>query len=68
MRNSFAAGSGPRLVRTPSSRQRSARRRWMAAGGVIALALISGAIGRLTANQAPQRPVETGPFSYFPYQ
>ena len=40
----------------------------MAAGGVIALALISGAIGRLTANQAPQRPVETGPLSYLPYQ
>ncbi|WP_309088991.1 hypothetical protein [Phenylobacterium sp.] len=73
MRNSFASSPlstrrGVRLMKTPSYRQQVARRRWMVAGGMLALALVSGAVGMLTARPDPRGAVETGPFSYFPYQ
>ena len=70
MRSSFAADRGVQLTKTPSHRQQVARRRWVVAGGMLALAVISGAIGALTTRQADSKvaAVETGPFSYFPYQ
>ncbi|MGA0605641.1 hypothetical protein ACO2Q0_06535 [Phenylobacterium sp. VNQ135] len=74
MRSSFATRArvslgGLPLARTPNHRQQAARRRWMVAGGMLALALASGAIGALTTGRThPQGSVETGPFSYFPYQ
>lgn len=73
MRSSFAstppAGRrGAQLMKTPSHRQQVARRRWIVAGGMLALALVSGAVGMLTARPDPGGAVETGPFSYFPYQ
>ena len=73
MRSSFASSSpaprrGVRLMKTPSHRQQMAKRRWMVAGGMLALALVSGAVGVLTARPDPGGAVETGPFSYFPYQ
>lgn len=74
MRSSFATRSrvplgGVPLARTPSHRQQAARRRWIMAGGVVALALASGVIGAMTAGRSPPNgSVETGPFSYFPYQ
>jgi len=67
MRSSFADHRGVRLVRSPNARQQSARRRWMALAGMAALALVSAAIGLLTAGGVPEGPA-TGPFSYFPYQ
>jgi hypothetical protein len=70
MRSSFAPNRGVQLTKTPSHRQQMARRRWIAVGGMLALAVVSGAIGALTTRQTDPRGsvVETGPFSYFPYQ
>jgi hypothetical protein len=72
MRSSFAAREGARLLRTPSPRRQAARRRLAAVCGVLALALASGLIGSLTAQDPTRghvaRSPETGPFSYFPYQ
>ncbi|MCR5873539.1 hypothetical protein LRS10_04675 [Phenylobacterium sp. J426] len=69
MRSSFVVGSGAPLAKTPNLRRQAARRRWMVVGGMLTLALVSGAIGSLTAGrQVPNGSVETGPFSYFPYQ
>lgn len=75
MRSSFAppplaTRRGVQLMKTPNYRQQAARRRWIVLGGMLALALTSGAIGALTTagRPDPQGSVETGPFSYFPYQ
>lgn len=68
MRSTFAPSRGVQLTKTPTHRQQVARRRWMIAGGMLALALASGAIGVLTAQPDPKGSIETGPFSYFPYQ
>jgi hypothetical protein len=69
MRSSFIVGAGAPLAKTPSPRQQAAKRRWMVLGGVVALAVVSGAIGSLTAGRSDSHgSVETGPFSYFPYQ
>ena len=67
MRSSFAATTGLKLVRTPSVRQQTARRRLAVAGAVAAFAALSGAIGFLTAPHGSTEPgPRTGPFSYFP--
>lgn len=66
--DSFAHDRGVPLLKTPTRRQQAARRRWMVAGGMLALAVVSGGVGMLTAKPDPGGAVETGPFSYFPYQ
>jgi len=68
MRSSFASRVGLRLAKTPSHREQVARRRLTVIGAVLALALVSGLIGALTASgdaAVPTAP-QTGPFSYFP--
>jgi hypothetical protein len=70
-RSSFAARTGPILMRTPSYRQQALRRRLMVMCAVLGLALASGVLGSL-ATAPPARtaaatiPAATGPFSYFP--
>ena len=69
MRSQFASRSGWVLIKTPSARQQSARRRLAVICGVLALALASGVIGALTRPDATQPGhAHTGPFSYFPSQ
>jgi hypothetical protein len=75
MRGAFASRSSFALVKSPSSRQLTARRRALVVCGVLALALASGAVGVFshrqvdTADQAePLGKPHTGPFSYFPSQ
>jgi hypothetical protein len=65
MRHSFAPRGG--LIRSPSFREQAARRRAMAACGILALALASGVVGSIAGagREALGRP-HTGPFSYFP--
>jgi hypothetical protein len=65
MRSSFAVGAGLPLARTPSVRQQAARRRLVAVGAILGLALISGVFGAVTAPRGPDA-APTGPFSYFP--
>jgi hypothetical protein len=67
MRSGYAAGRGPMLMKTPSYRQQAGRRRLAVVGGIVVLALVSGAVGALVhpASNPESRPV-TGPFSYFP--
>ncbi len=67
MRSGFATRGGFILARTPTHRQQAARRRLLVACAVAALALVSGAIGALTA-PAPALTAKpaAGPFSYFP--
>lgn len=69
MRSQFASRSGLGLIKSPSVRQQSTRRRLAVICGVLALALASGLIGSLTRPDAlqPDR-THTGPFSYFPSQ
>lgn len=63
MRSSFAPARGLQLLKTPSHRQRVARRRMVVACAMLALALASGLVGTLSADR--QDPARTGPFSYF---
>ena len=67
MRSGYAAPRGPMLMKTPSYRQQAGRRRFAIAGGIVALALVSAAVGARvhTASTLSSRPA-TGPFSYFP--
>jgi hypothetical protein len=68
MRSSFAARGG-HLLKSPNYRHQVARRRLMAAGAVLALALASGVVGTLSARQdGAATNAATGPFSYFPQQ
>jgi hypothetical protein len=55
------------LMKTPSYRQQAARRRLAVAGGIVALAFASAAVGALVHPNSisAERPT-TGPFSYFP--
>jgi hypothetical protein len=69
MRQSFAPRGGFALVKSPSVREQSRRRRLLAICGVVALAVASGVIGSLTASGRPSTgQAHTGPFSYFPSQ
>lgn len=67
MRDTFAARRGPILMKTPTHRQQTVRRRLAAICGILALALLSGLIGSLIH---PAHVVSSGlatdPFSYFP--
>ncbi len=67
MRSGYAAPRGAILIKTPSSRQQAGRRRLAVAGGIVALALVSAAVGARvhTSSGLASRPA-TGPFSYFP--
>jgi len=67
MRSSFATGRGPMLLKTPSHRQQTLRRRLAILCAVLGLALASGVVGSLIrpAAQISSAPA-TGPFSYFP--
>ncbi|MBX3483639.1 hypothetical protein [Phenylobacterium sp.] len=67
MRSSFVATTGLKLIRTPSVRQQTARRRLAIVGAIAGFAMLSGAIGVLTAPHGSTEPgPRTGPFSYFP--
>jgi hypothetical protein len=69
MRSSFVATTGLKLIRTPSVRQRTARRRLAVVGTILGFAALSGAVGFFTAPQGSTEPgPRTGPFSYFPSQ
>lgn len=69
MRSQFASRSGLGLIKSPSVRQQSTRRRLAVVCGVLALALASGLIGSMTGRDAtPLDRSHTGPFSYFPSQ
>jgi hypothetical protein len=69
MRSQFASRTGLVLIKSPSARQQSTRRRLAVVCGVLALALASGLIGSLTHSDATQvGRTHTGPFSYFPSQ
>ncbi len=67
MQTGFAARRGPILMKTPTHRQQTVRRRLAAVCGILALALASGLIGSLIhpAHVVSSGPA-TGPFSYFP--
>jgi hypothetical protein len=63
----FAPRSTFVLVKSPNARQQAARRRALAAVGILALALASGLVGALSSS--PGEPLgkrQIGPFSYFP--
>lgn len=65
MREEFAPHDRRVLVKSPNYRQQAFRRRIAAAGGLLALALVSGVIGALS--HRPHEPVgepQTRPFSY----
>jgi len=67
MRESFASRGGYVLAKTPSYRQRAARRRALAAVGFLALAMVSALIGAVNHPRDPTLGTpQTGPFSYFP--
>jgi len=69
MRSSYAPGRASLLLKTPSHRQQTARRRLTIVCLVLGLALASGVVGSLIhpAGNVSSRPA-TGPFSYFPSQ
>ncbi|WP_293677874.1 hypothetical protein [uncultured Phenylobacterium sp.] len=67
MKSSFAAQTGLKLARSPSAQQLAMRRRLVALGAVIGLAMVSGLLGVLTVPPGPiEPPARAGPFSYFP--
>jgi hypothetical protein len=69
MRSSFVSTTGLKLIRTPSVRQQAARRRLAVVGVLVGFAVVSGAVGFLTAPHGSAEPgPRTGPFSYFPSQ
>ena len=65
MREVFASRNALVLVKSPSIRQQAARRRAIAVGGVLALAVASGVVGALShrSSETLGKP-QTGPFSY----
>ncbi|CAN7187299.1 hypothetical protein LJR219_000411 [Phenylobacterium sp. LjRoot219] len=65
MREEFATRDSHVLVKTPNVRQLAFRRRAVVAGGLLALALVSGVVGALShrGGEALGEP-KTGPFSY----
>jgi len=70
MPSTFFNTRGPALRRTPSYRQQAQRRRLLVVCAILALALVSGAIGSLVRPAGPSPAVANapGPFSYFPGQ
>jgi hypothetical protein len=72
MRTSFATGRGAALLKTPSHRQRTERRRLTVLCAILAVALASGVAGSLihpqSAPTAPTAATAASPFSYFPSQ
>lgn len=67
MRGYEAPHGGLVLFSTPSRRQRIARRRWMAIGAVLSIAVAGGVLGQMSAvHDDTDHPVPPGPFSYLP--
>lgn len=67
MRGYEAPHGGLVLFSTPSRRQRMARRRWMAVGAVLSIAVAGGVLGQMSSvRDDAARPVPPGPFSYLP--
>jgi hypothetical protein len=67
MRGFEAPHGGLVLFTTPSRRQRSVRRRWLALSVILGVALAGGVIGQMSANRGDaSRPVPPGPLSYLP--
>jgi hypothetical protein len=67
MQTGFTARRGPILMKTPTHRQQTVRRRLAAICGILALALASGLIGSLIhPSHVVSSGPATGPFSYFP--
>jgi hypothetical protein len=65
MREEFAPRSHHVLVKSPNYRQQAFRRRLAAAGGVLAIALVSAVIGVLSHQHGETvGEPRTGPFSY----
>lgn len=69
MHPAFAPRRGPMLMKTPTHRQQTVRRRLAVICAMLGVALASGLIGSLIhpASQVSSRPA-TGPFSYIPAQ
>ena len=68
MRELFVSRNAHVLVKTANIRQQAARRRALAACGILGLAIASGVIGAIS-RPAPAEEVgrpQTGPFNYFP--
>ena len=71
MRSSLVATTGLQLAKSPNYRQRAARRGWGVVCAMLALALVSGLIGTLSApahQSVASQSAHTGPFSYFPFE
>ncbi len=67
MRGFEAPHGGLVLFSTPNRRQRLARRRWMALGVVLSIAVAGGVLGEMsTVRDDATRPVPPGPFSQLP--
>lgn len=67
MRTSYASRRGAALLKTPTHRQETSRRRLTVLCAILALALASGVVGSLIhPASAPSSHPATGPFSYFP--
>lgn len=67
MRSSFTATTGLKLARSPNAREQAARRRAVVLAAVLGLAVVSAALGVLTAPRGAGEAIQrTGPFSYFP--
>lgn len=62
-----AQNGGAMLIKTPTRREVTARRRTLAVVIISALALAGGLIGQLSAPEAKAGPpLPQSPFSYFP--
>ncbi len=59
-----APGSGLVLLNTPTRRQRTMRRRWMALSVILGVALAGGLIGHMSATDTNTGPTPAGPWSY----
>lgn len=65
MRGYEAPNGGLVLFTTPSRHQRLVRRRWLALGVILSVALAGGVIGQMSADRDnAARPVPPGPLSY----
>jgi hypothetical protein len=69
MQETLAPRRGGVLIKSPNARHQAARRRWFAAGALLALALSSWTLGAISHPRADAvgKP-RTGPFSYIPSQ
>jgi hypothetical protein len=65
--NFDAPHGGLVLMAHTSRRQRSVRRRWMAAGVILSVALAGGILGQMSGGRGDaSHPLPSGPLSYLP--